>query len=83
MSVDALLQLRDDIGRILSSKASQLQGQLLRARRRSQQLKERPTKLAERPEGSDQISRQVWQHLGRKRSDACLVARTAEGRREA
>ena len=79
MSVEALLKLRDDVGKVLSQKAVQLEEQLSKlggevavdgAARRSGD---------ERPEGAYQISRQGGQHLGRPRGSARVAAREAQG----
>jgi hypothetical protein len=55
MSVDALLKLRDDIGKVLSRKAGQLQDQL--SRLGSEIAQKGPSKLDERTESSHQVPR--------------------------
>jgi hypothetical protein len=57
MSVDALLKLRDDIGKVLSQKAVQLEDQLSKLRRRGGRWTARPRKRDEGQEGARQISR--------------------------
>ena len=78
MSVEALLKLRDDVGKVLNQKAVQLEEQLSRLGGEAASARG-PTKRDERPEGAYQISRQGGQHLGRPRSAARLAAREAQG----
>ncbi len=80
MSVEKLLKLRDDVGRVLSQKAAELEEQLSKlggevrvgSRGRRSAMKGR----------RHQISRQGRQHVGWARSAACLAAQEAEGGRK-
>ena len=78
MSVDALLKLRQDIGNVLSRKATDLKTQLSRLGgeivgplKRTQRSSLKGRKVAIKYRGW------VWQHVGRKRSTARLAAREA------
>jgi hypothetical protein len=82
MSVEALLKLRDDVGKVLSQKAGQLEQQLSKLGREAGWTA-RPRKRDEGQEGAYQISRQRGQHLGRPRSAARMAAREAQGWRQA
>ena len=57
MSVEALLKLRDDVGKVLSQKAVQLEEQLSRLGGEAA-VTARPRKRDKGPEGAYQISRQ-------------------------
>jgi hypothetical protein len=81
MSVEQLLKLREDVGKVLSQKAVQLEHQL-DAGWRGQHWTTGPPKRDEGQEGSCQISRQGGQHLGRTRSSAPVAAGEAQSRRQ-
>jgi hypothetical protein len=85
MSVDELLTLRDDVGKVLGQKAVELEKQLsmlggevgtgLRGGRSAMRGRKVAVKYRDKRQGR--------QHVGRARSAARVVAREAEGRREA
>jgi DNA-binding protein H-NS len=66
MSVESLLQLRDDVAKELARKATELQNQLARLGTEvAPSVRRAWRQQVERTDGADQISRQGRQHLGR------------------
>jgi hypothetical protein len=81
MSVESLLQMRDDVAKELARKATELQNQLARLGTEvAPSVRRAWRQQVERTDGADQISRQGRQHLGRERRNTPLVAREIESR---
>jgi hypothetical protein len=80
MSLDALLKLRDDIGKVLSRKANELKHQLSRLGEEIGTRKQ--DKRSSLKQARRQIPRQVRPYVGGKRSNADLAAGEVERRCE-
>lgn len=83
MSVEELLKLRDDVGKVLGQKAVELEKQLsMLGTERGTGRRGRRNAMRGR-KGRHQVSRQGRQHVGWPRGTAGVAAREIESRRQA